>query len=439
VPRISRRSLLAAASLTVAPGAGSAKEKLGVRSHPLDGIRRENIRITDVTVTLLSAEIPAQRQWYNPRTIVWKSDAVLVRVFTDQGIVGIGEGSPYGGPVEMKKFAEEFVKPLLTGQNPFDVELLAGGWSGSPQAPGSRVWAGVDCALWDIIGKAKGLPVYKLLATDNPPAPHIKLYASGGDEWAFYKRPENLIDEALRVKEEGYTAYKFRLGPDWKLQQGANMRNYIPLVRKLREAVGPDFNLIQESNMRLSLEECLELAPVLEELRFLWFEEPVRTDGKEAIENHLKIRRLMPHVMISGGESRPNRFDFKPWIERNAYDIVQPDCNVTGVTEAWHIARLAHLRKKYCCPHDWHGGLTIMANAALVAAIPNHLLLEHNVTFSALREGVFKDPLVARRGYLDLPDKPGFGVELIPGIEKKFPYLPGRFDKPNPDWEARQS
>jgi L-alanine-DL-glutamate epimerase-like enolase superfamily enzyme len=440
---ISRRSLLGSLPLAATTALAAADKqapakatKLARRSHPLENIARENLKITDVKVTLLSAEIPKERQWYNPRTIVWKSDAVLVQIFTDKGIVGIGEGTPYGGPVEMKKYGEEFVKPLLVGQNPFDVELLTGLPTSNPVAPGSRVWAGVDCALWDVIGKAKGLPVYKLLATESEPVPHVKLYASGGDEWAFYKHPENLIGEALRAKEQGYTAYKFRLGPDWKLQKGANIANYIPMLRKLREAVGPEFNLMQESNMRWSLDECLEVAPVLEELRFLWFEEPVRVTTPDAIENHLKIRKLMPHVMVSGGESRPHRFDFKDWIDRGAYDIVQPDCNVTGITEAWNIARMAHLRKKYCCPHDWHGGLTIMANAALVAAIPNHLVLEHNVTFSHLREGVFKEPLLAKRGYIDLPNKPGFGVELIPDIEKKFPYLPGSFDKPNPDLPA---
>src|ERR1035437_9698304 len=416
MPNISRRSLLgavpaaAATVLSAADKKSPAKAaKLGGRIHPLDGIARENIKITDVKVTLLSAEIPKERWWYNPRTIVWKSDAVLVQIFTEKGIVGIGEGSPYGGPVDMKKYAEDFVKPILVGQNPFDVELLGGTPTSVPVMPGSRVWAGADCALWDIIGKAKGLPVYKLLATEGEPVPHVKLYASGGDEWAFYKNPENLVGEALRVKELGYTAYKFRLGPDWKLQKGATIQNYIPMLRKLREAVGPEFNLIQEANMRFSLEEALEMAPVLEELHFLWFEEPVRVNGPEAIDNYRKIRSLMPHVMVSGGESRPNRFDFKDWIERGAYDIVQPDSKGTGTPEAWNIARVARLRNKYCCPHDWHGGLTIMANSALVAAIPNHLVLEHNVTFSSLREGVFKEPLLAKRGYMRLPKKPGVG------------------------------
>jgi len=302
--------------------------------------------------------------------------------------------------------------------------------------PGSGVWAGVECALWDIIGKAKGLPVYKLLATDNQPEPHVKLYASAGDNWAWYKRPDDLIDEALQLKEQGFTAYKFRLGPEWT-RQGLTVQKYIPLLRKLRQAVGPEFNLMQESNMRLSLEQCLELAPVLEELRFLWFEEPVPTSYPESIDNYIKIRQKMPHVMVSGGESRTNRFEFKEWIDRGAYDIVQPDCNQTGMLEAWQIARMAYARKKYCIPHDWHGGLTIMANTQFVAAIPSRLLCEINMTFSHLREGLFTEPLPIKRGYYDAPNKPGFGMELLPDLEKKFPYIPGNFgDRPNPDLPA---
>jgi galactonate dehydratase len=429
----SRRSFLglAAALPTLAASETNPRRAGGVRRlHPLDGISRENLTIRDVTVTPMSYELPRDKQWITGTWVAWKTDAVLVRVFTEQGIVGIGESSPYGGPQEIKKFVEEFVRPAIRGKNPFDVEHLAGGWGG--RHPNYAAWAGVDAALWDIIGKAKNMPVYKLLATDNTPNPHIRMYASGGVEYAWYKRPEDLIDEAVRHKEEGYTAFKFRLGTEWK-NSGMTVKKYVPYLYKLREAVGPKFDLMQEANMRLTLDEALALSPVLEELKFLWFEEPIKASEEGAIDGYIRIRQALSSVMVSGGESLGMRFDFKPWIDRNGYDIVQPDCNQTGVTEAWQIARVGHLRKKYCCPHNWHGGLSTMANAALVAAILNRLVLELNQTYNPLKEEIFKEPLVVKKGYMDLPNKPGFGVELIEDVGKKFPYLPGAYSRPNPE------
>lgn len=418
---LTRRSFLAA---TAAASAGAATRW----SHPLAGIRRENLKITDVRVTILSYELK-DKSWITSTMLIWKADAVLVEVFTDQGIVGIGESSPYAGPEFLKKTIEESIKPTLLGKNPFDVEHLTAGWAGP--RPNYAVWAGVDAACWDIIGKASRKPVYALLAAGSEPQPHIRMYASGGVEYAWYDRPEALIEEAVRHKEEGYTAFKFRIGSEWK-NSGMTMKKYIPWVRKLREAVGPRMDLMQESNMRLTLEECLDLCPVLEELGFLWFEEPVRAYEPGALENHLRIKQALRKVKISGGESRGNRFEFKEWIDRGAYGIVQPDCNVTGITEAWHIARIAHLQGLPCCPHNWHGGLTTMANAAFVAAIPNRLVLELNQTFNPFKEELFKDPLVVRNGYMDLPRKPGFGMELKGGIAARFPYLPGSYWKPNP-------
>jgi len=429
----SRRSFLGlAAALPTLAASETNRQRAGSerRLHPLDGIRRENITIRDVKVTLMSYELPRNKQWITGTWLAWKTDAVLVQVITDQGIVGMGESSPYGGPEDIKKFIEEFVRPVIIGKNPFDVEYLACGWGGAH--PNYAAWAGVDAALWDVIGKAKNLPVYKLLATDNEPNPHIRMYASGGVEYAWYKRPEDLIDEAVRHKEEGYTAFKFRLGSEWK-NSGMTMKKYVPYLYKLREAVGPKFDLMQEANMRLTLEEALELCPVLEELKFLWFEEPIIASREGAIDGYIRIKGALPTVMVSGGESLGMRFDFKPWIDRGGYDIVQPDCNQVGVTEAWHIARVANLRKKYCCPHNWHGGLTTMANAALVAAIPNHLVLELNQSYNPLKEEIFKEPLVVKKGYMDLPNKPGFGVEVIEDVARKFPYLPGSYAKPNPD------
>lgn len=427
MPLLTRRALLGSA--LAAPGM-QALATAARRAHPLEGIGRENIKITDVKVTLLSYELPPDKQWLTARIIVWKTDAVLVQIFTDKGIVGIGESSPYGGPEVIKKFIEESIRPRLIGKNPFDVEHLTGVWTGSSR--GCLVaWAGVDAALWDIVGKVKGKPVYQLLATDGEPNPHIRMYASGGVEYAWYKRPEGLIEEAVRHQEKGYTAFKFRIGTDWK-HAGMTIKNYVPWLVKLCGAVGPDFDLMQEANMRWTLEECLEICPVLEELKVLWFEEPINQRAPGAIDGYIKINKALSTVLVSGGEQLATRTDFKEWIDRDAYDIVQPDCNTTGVTEAWHIARIAHLKGKPCCPHNWHGGLTTMANAALVAAIPNRLMLELNQTFNPLKEEVFKEPLVVRKGYMDLPTRPGFGVELAPDLARKFPYIPGPYNRPNP-------
>ncbi|MCC6861235.1 MAG: mandelate racemase/muconate lactonizing enzyme family protein [Bryobacterales bacterium] len=417
-----------------------AADKAGV-SYPSEGIKRENIKITDVKVTPLSYVDPKKNLWRTGSYIVWKSDAALCRVFTDQGIVGIGEGTPYSGPDNIQKYTEEKIKPALIGQNPFDVDFIAcatlqplphGGRADTAwNSPSITAWAGVNNALWDIIGKAKNMPVYKLLAADGKGDPHIRIYASGGVEHEWYNKGDQfLIEEALRYKEAGYTAFKFRKGTDWAFSK-LTLKSYMPLLRKLREAVGPDMKLMHESLggvEGLTVEEVVrDFCPLLEELKFHWLEQPLG-----GLENYVKINEALKTVMLSGGEMNWSRFDIKPWIDSGALDIVQTDTNNTGLSENWHIARMAHLKGKYHCPHNWHGGLTTIANAHLVAAIPNRHMLELNTTYNPLKEEIFKDPLVVKKGYMDLHDKPGYGVELIPDVEKKFPWAPGSFQRPNP-------
>ena len=408
------------------------------RLYPLDGITRENIKITDIKATALSYKDPNENLWRSGRMVVWKTDASLCEVFTDQGIVGIGGGSPYGNPERMKEYTEEVIKPLMIGKNPFDVDFLTIG-GGSPYGnPACSAWAGVNTACWDIIGKAKNMPVYKLLATDNEPQTHILLYASAGDEHAWYEDgQQQLIDEALRYKELGFNAFKFRPGTDWEFSN-MTLKKYIPIMRKLREAVGPDFKLIHEATRiaarpDITFDQIVnEFCPVLEELHFYWYEEPITSYLEGDVERHLQIKEALPTVMVSGGESKVDRFEFKEYIDSGAFDIIQPDTGFTGISEGWHIARMGHLRGRLLCPHNWHGGLTTMSNAHLAAGLPNLHRLETNMTFNPLKEEVFKEPYVVKNGYMDVPDKPGFGVEIIDDIEKKFPWVPGTYSKPNP-------
>ena len=401
------------------------------RLHPLEGIERQNINITDLKVTLLSCEYPPEEQLRVVKNIWWKSDSIIVEIFTEQGVVGIGGASRYSGAgccLPVKAFLEEVVKPALIGRNPFDLDKLA--WGGRTGV-GRAAWAGAEAALFDIVGKVCGQPVYDLLAVDTEPTTRLRVYASAGVKYAWYDRPDQLVEEAATVKELGFTAFKFRPGTDWEFS-GMSVDKFIPYLVRVREAVGPDVDLALELRP-WSLDEALQLAPVLEELRFTWFEEPMRRDGEDAFDRYLQLQEALPNVMISGGEGILNIHEFKEWVDRGAFDMPQPDAGRIGLLEAWRIVRMAALRGKPFCPHNWGDGSCTLANAALVAASPNALMLEQFETFDPLRTEIFKEPPVVVDGYMELPRKPGFGVELAPDLEKRFPYLPGGYSaRPNP-------
>ena len=404
-----------------------------MRNHPLDGIKREPIKITDVRVIPLSYVDAGGDLWRSANYQVWKTDGAITQIFTDQGIVGIGEGTPYEGPGYIKEYTETVIRPLLIGKNPFDVELLAN--RGNDNRHNRAPWAGIDIACWDIIGKAKGLPVYQLLATDFEASAKIKIYASAGVQHEWYNNGEQfLIEEALRYKEQGYDAFKFRCGTDWQ-HAGMNFDHYLPILQRLRQAVGPDFRLMHEGigTQGGSLESIItDFAPALEELGFYWFEEAFGGTALKHIDLFLQLKEALPTVKVSGGERFHERFETQEWLDRQALDIVQTDCNVTRLTENWYISRMAHLRGITSIPHNWHGGGSTMANAHFVAGIPNGEYCELNQTHNPLKEEIFVEPLTVVNGVMELPDKPGFGVELIDDVEKKFPYVEGGYNKPNP-------
>jgi L-alanine-DL-glutamate epimerase-like enolase superfamily enzyme len=289
----------------------------------------------------------------------------------------------------------------------------------------------VDVALWDIIGKAKGLPVYKLLATDTEPQTRIRAYASGGEfSWrkgSQFPGPEDLVKQALSHKAAGYTAFKFR--PGGAFERFATIQDYIPYLREMRKAVGPGFDLIQESNQRWSVAQCLEIAPVLEELKFLWWEEPTR----KVIDDYLTIKKALRTVKISGGETVANRAELVEWMDSGAYDIVQPGSDDAGLTECWYQARMAHTRGKLICPHNWQDNMVAVANTHLLAAVPSRFMLESNMTPNPLKEGIFKEWFGVKDGYFNVPDKPGLGVELKEGLEELYPPIPGPWNIPDPD------
>ena len=394
------------------------------------------MQITDVETILLSCPVPEEETWrlggarigsytigsFQPGSKGVKADMVIVRVHTDEGITGIGEPSPYGEVIPLRNSIVR-LRPHLIGKDPFDVDLLS-----TPFRYGRRVdrlaMAGVNIACWDIMGKATGRPVCQLLGGCQ--ADKIRAYASGGINWEFLGKPEIIVEEALGYLEQGFTAFKFRIGLD---------RRFIDAIKAVREAVGYEMDLMIEGNMRFrSPTEAIGMAKKFERYEPFWFEEPISGDN---LEGYVEIRKALPDIPITGGESRGSAAEFKPWIDRRAYDIVQPDCNVTGISEAKRIAYLASLQGLFCCPHNWHNAVTTAANLHLVASISNHLVLEMQRTCHwscpAFRTEIVEEPLEPKKGYLEVPKKPGLGIDLNEEALGKYPFKEGPIQVP---WQA---
>jgi L-alanine-DL-glutamate epimerase-like enolase superfamily enzyme len=386
-------------------------------SHLLENVSREEIRVTDVKITRISYK-PADGSYIHEcgPVVLTKRDEGVVQVFTDVGLVGIG---PLSGTEGNPK--------RLIGRNPFDVELL-----------GLR--GGLDVACWDIIGRAKGVPVYQLLATDNPPDPTVRVYASGGVQWTYYDPgdgrsfgAEALIEEALRYKEMGFDTFKWRPGTDWT-EAGITPAGLGEVCRKLRDAVGPDFDLGLEKKGYDSwtLDECLEIAPIINELGFLFFEQPMGDEGPAQFDDYRRLKEQMPKVMLWGGERFASLEEARPWLEEGIYDAVQADCYKLGLTQNWYLARVAAYYGIKMVPHNWSTSLGTMGNSHLIAGTASGHMCEFFMYDNGFRDGLFTQPYKPVGGCIELTDEPGFGVELVEGFAEKFPYIEGPNTFANP-------
>ena len=390
----------------------------GSFSHLLEGIGREKLTITEVKVTPLTFK-PADGSYIHEcgPVVLTKRDEAVVEISTDAGLKGIG---PLG-----RTDRDDY--SALIGRNPFDVELM-----GLP--------SGLDVACWDLIGQAKGLPLYRLLATDHEPEPKVHVYASGGVEWTYYDpgdgRPygaEALIEEALRYRELGFDTFKWRPGTDWE-EASITPTELGEICRLLRQAVGPDFDLGLEKKGYDSwtLDECLEIAPIINDLDFLFFEQPMGDVGPAQFEDYLRLKERMPKVMLWGGESLSGLLQARPWMEQGIYDAVQIDCHRLALTENWHIGRVAHFYGTRLVPHNWDTGLGTASNAHLVAGVPSGHMCEFFMYPNDFRYGLLKEPPRPVDGYITLPDTPGLGVELIDDPAARFPHIPGPNTLANP-------
>ncbi len=338
---------------------------------------------------------------------------VLARVETDEGISGIGEAAYFGGPPMITKMIiEKELADYLIGEDPLNIERL---WETMYQRSlkhgrkGAIIasMSGIDIALWDIKARSVGMPLYRLLGGCYE---KIRAYASAGF-YAEGKGLKELAGEMESYVKEGFTAVKMKIG---RVSQAEDMAR----IKAVREAIGPNIDLLVDGNNVYASYEAIKMARKMEAYDVFWFEEPVPA---EDIEGSARVAHAID-MPLAAGENEFTRYGFRDLIINQALDIAQPDATwCGGITEARKIAAMASAWNITCVPHSFSSAIALMSNLHFSASIPNSMFQEFDRNYNPLREELLTEPVrINKDGYIDLPDKPGLGVELNESTVKKY-------------------
>ena len=350
--------------------------------------------------------------------------ALLVRVHTDEGIVGLGEAAAYGGFLESTEaiITGELRRTIL-GQDPFKVEKLWQMMATRAQQRGRRgmlmmAISGIDIALWDIIGQATRTPLYRLLGGYRDT---LQAYASAG----FYAQNKDihaLEEEVGGYAERGFGCIKIKVGrqPEALLNPLNEMsaadyatvtfEEDVARVLAARKAIGPNVKLAIDANNAWTPSLALTFMRRVEDQDIYWLEEPVATEDLSG--SALVAQQLT--TPVSGYETETGLPGFRELITRHAVDIVQPDVIWSGgITECRKIAAVAQAYNLPVIPHVFSSAVSTIANMHFIASIPNGSWLEWDQNPNALRTDLFEEPLVLDgKGHVRLPERPGLGVKL---------------------------
>lgn len=382
------------------------------------------MRITDVTTTNATRMHGLDEQWFTHTFRSVKADLSLVTIATDEGVIGIGEACAYGNPVQIADWVS-WLAPTLIGADLDDPSIVPRPTGTSFARPIESAYdyavAAIDCALWDARARAQGLPVSRLI---NPDADDtVQLYASGGVRYDWRTSDQRaLVDDIVGYVAQGYSAVKFRLGTSWAWD-GVTPERFLALFDLVRAEVGDGIGLAVDANSRLSREEAQAVAYGLDERGALFFEEPI---AKKDLEGYIAITNSVD-LRISGGETFTTLEQFRPWLERGAYNIAQPDAGVCGITELISIGKAAERYGVDIVPHSWHNGVMAMANAHAVAALPNGLMVEESKAQGPLVWDMIEGGTRVKNGVVRVADDVGLGVSLIDELVQTYPYVEGHY------------
>jgi D-galactarolactone cycloisomerase len=346
---------------------------------------------------------------------VTKRSSTLVEIVTDDGIVGWGEAFNQGlePPQISAATIEHALQPLLLGANPLATEVLWHKMYNTTRDYGRKgavmaAISAVDIALWDIAGQAYNVPIHQLLggAFRN----RVQAYATG-----FYRRQGR--GEAKRLGDEAITHYKAGLTA-MKIKLGLGLDDDLAVMHEVRQSLGDrNVTLMIDTNHAYGVADAIRLGQALEPFSLRWYEEPV---APEDYAGYCEVRSKLS-IPIAGGENEHSLYGFRDLLGRRCVDIAQPDiCSAGGFTAGRHIVALAHSHGIQVNPHVWGSAIAQAASLQFIAALPptHHSLFptepifEYDCSTHPLRNAIATEPIQQTAGWIDIPTKPGLGIEI---------------------------
>lgn len=372
------------------------------------------MRISDVKAIVLSGGEPS----YGGAS----GFHILVRVETDEGVTGWGEACTHSSHGEaayaVKTLVEMGFREVIKGENPLAVRKLwekmysYSSWYGRR---GLAIFAmsGIDLALMDIAGKVYDAPVHDLLGgafRDN-----VEVYASILFDM---QHPKETAETALKFVNRGFKGVKCGWGLTPETSFGLDISKDIKMLRELRDTLGYDIRLMVDVGRFVHWDSAHahKAAERYAEFDLFWLEEPLPLDD---IEGYISLTRDS-EMYIAGGECEYTVHGFRDLVTRNAVDIIQPDITKAGgLSEGKRIFELAELWNRMCVPHSWSTALNTAASLHLVGSARSGFLLEFRAEESPLMDKIVKNSFEVVDGMVDIPDKPGLGVEIdLEGVKK---------------------
>ncbi len=353
----------------------------------------------------------------NVRSYVINADApknlLFVKVETDDGTYGWGEAYTQTDRDTSIAAHVDRLGHYLVRRSPFNIKHFSqvAYDDFSAKRGAMDFWSAlsaIEQALWDIVGKTLGAPVYDLLG--GACRDKVRVYANGWSDET--ETPDEYADAAKQMVQRGFTAIKFDPFPGpWRLYISRDDEaKAVETVHAVRDAVGPDIDLLIEVHRRLAPMHAVRVARAIEDVDPFWFEEPCPVENLDALA---EVRSQIDMPVVAG-ETLYTKAAFRELFEKRAVDIINPDvCNTGGILETKEIAAMAEPYYVGVSPHNYNSvGIALASTVQVSACIPNFVITEYWVNFEPVVDDIVVQPFEVEDGYIRLPEEPGLGMDL---------------------------